>query len=251
MMCNESLSPDVDQARRTLGVDQPAPESKEVVKDAFDVVINKKTSVAFKYFPDPLSVEFGSWVDSVLQFANMFSVEACTVHHTLTLFINYIHPMPDILTKSEWDGLHWQRFACLWIALKFCDADYDNIELFVTSEKEKKLLIDAEMEVMRGLNYNMAKPPDYMYMLSVLLEVSPVVMDQAYDFLLGFIRMPAQWYAVPHVKLCSACIVAAREHLDGRCTDLPTEAFVKNIVDLGVDDIESLLYLSGNILQYN
>lgn len=248
MLCHEELSdfsPDVDQAVRSLNESQNPPHSLEtrcVVKDAFDAAMAKGSP--HSKLCDVVPNDFGPWVDSVSQFVNMMRCDSRCVHHTLTLFLKYTHS----LTRIQWNSLYWHRLACLWIAIKYTNSDFDEIHLFVVKPGAKRSLIAAEIDVMRGVNYEMAAPPDYMYMLGVLLEVPPSIMIIASTFFDTLLKTPLLWVGVPHVLVCAACIVAACEDQNGPTT---TEMLTPKIVELGVADTRTLLSFSEKVLLHN
>jgi hypothetical protein len=96
------------------------------------------------------------------RFADMTRCDPNVVTHAVTLFLKYNHPTNVMRTKTRWFAFEWQRTACLWIALKFSDSDRDEIDPFVATEGDKRMLIAAEVDVMRFLDYQMSAPPDYM-----------------------------------------------------------------------------------------
>ena len=195
-----------------------AVESMTTTRDTFDLLMSEPRPMReFKYESNVFSFKFSSWVLSTAQVMRMVGGDIHAMHHTTALFLKYLHRDPKpISIEAHWNAFHWHRVACFWIALKYSDVDFEDITLLVTNAREKTALIAAEIEVMRVVNYELAPPPDYMYLLGVLLSVPDTVMDRARDLLMLASSHPSKFYDTPYVVTCSACIVAARENLDGR-----------------------------------
>jgi hypothetical protein len=201
---------------------------------------------AFNYASDMFYTEFSAWGGSVVQLAKMCECDLHTVHHTITLFLKFLHRGDGrVDTGEQWADLYWQRMACMWIAFKYSDSGFDDIESFTTDEHERKMLVCAEMQVMRTVDYELAPPPDYMGMLGVLLNALPEVMDRALRMFMNFSAHPAHWYGMSYISICSACILAARESLDGR-----PEIYIHQLRQLHNPDIPVLIALAERVIRF-
>ena len=240
-------SPSVEQAIQELYPHDLA--DTDSVRQSFFVFLSKpkpEVGCEFKYVSSMFYSEFSTWGGSVVQLAKMCACDLHTVHHTLTLFLKFLH-QGDVCvdTAQQWADLYWQRMACMWIAFKYSDSEFDDIESFTADEHERKLLVAAEMQVMRAVNYELAPPPDYLGMLGVLLNALPEVMDRALHMFMSFSAHPAQWYGLSYISICSACIVAARETLDGR-----PEIYVHQLRQLHNPDIPELVALAEKVIHF-
>lgn len=238
-------SPDVDAALQELYPSPNATESITTVRDTFDLVMSEERAPGvFAYNSNVFSFEFYSWVSTISQVAPILECDMHAVHHATTLFLKYLHREPKPMsTQAHWKALHWQRVACMWLALKYSDAEFEDITLLATIEREKAALIAAEIDVMRVVNYELAPPPDYLSLLGILLEVPAAVLDRARELLMTASAHPSKFYTTPYVVTCSACIVAARESLDGR-----PELYVDRIRELDIANTPFLLLLSERVL---
>jgi hypothetical protein len=257
MMCTEELpmfdspelpaSPSVEQAIRELYPHDRA--DTEAVRQSFAMFIAKpapELGCAFNYASDMFYTEFSAWGGSVVQLAKMCECDLHTVHHTITLFLKFLHRGDGrVDTVEQWADLYWQRMACMWIAFKYSDSGFDDIESFTTDEHERKMLVCAEMQVMRTVDYELAPPPDYMGMLGVLLNALPEVMDRALRMFMNFSAHPAHWYGMSYISICSACILAARESLDGR-----PEIYIHQLRQLHNPDIPVLIALAERVIRF-
>jgi hypothetical protein len=258
-------SPDVDRVRQEVATPEivdvdstmeelypSVSESIPEVLHTFRLFMNRpqpEIGRVCKYNSEVFVGSLSTWVTMIDKFARAVDCEIHTVHHATSLFLNFIHrdivcDNVSIETRDQWKTFHWHRIACMWIALKYSDSDFDDVSLIVTNDDNQKLLISAEMEVMRVVNHELAPPPDYISMLGVLLGVPEQIMDAAVRLYTTVCGIPSEWYNVPYVTISAACIVVAKERTDGR-----PEVYVRIIQQLNIIDTPRLLELSERILK--
>ena len=252
-------SPDVNMALESLsdGKDSYNPDdhivrdTPEMIMDSFQVWLPKSSNVGgvFEYGTSVFVNEFPGWVQMCDGFVKMEHCDTHVVYHAVFLFLKYIHHQSDLCidTKFQWRDLYWHRLACMWIALKFSDSDYDDLDLLHVSKEDKSLIKVSERHVMEGVNFELGAPADYMYLFGEILSVHPSVMATAHTLLLTFIERPYEWYHIHHATICGACIVASRGYLvhDDSTT---VEEYAHRICELLDVNTVELLHLADLVL---
>lgn len=230
-------------------------ENKEDALETFRAWMTLRHDIPEYHYNSAYSAsQMSDWVDYLETYVKSAGIEdhQCVIRHAVWIFVRYINTVKvrsEYALKIPCDGWRqWthHRNACLWIALKFEDLRYEDIDVFLTRADSREDLVSAEVDVLTELGFGVGPPKDFMPLMAVILGLPDRVVHEAQEILTRFAARPNLWVGKSNALVCAATIVATLEVTGGdRCDSF---SHVYKLRDLGVGSVPDLYDMADVVL---